>query len=204
MDVFICKLYKCKSYVRFHLYTFIVNILHIILDLYPLLLSFIAFVSYFVPPYKVNEGITCVSPCTSSFVDLSSFFQFDLSLSLLSLRSTHPKAYLGKGVLKKICSEFTGERPCESVISIKLFCNFIEITLRQLVSPFNLLHIFRTLFPKDTSGRLLLKSDCGTTFTPKLNLVIIIFTILVRLLQQVYVVSFLMFQSLSLSLYLQL
>ena len=105
--------------------------------------------------------------------------------------------YLGKGVLK-ICSEFTGEDLFRSVIAIKLLCNFIEITLRHGCSPFNLLHIFRTLFPQDTSERLLLKSDCGTTFTPKLNLVIIIFTILVRLLQQVYVISFLMFQSLCL------
>ena len=110
-------------------------------------------------------SITSVSSYTSSFVHLSSFFYLDLSLSLLSLRSTHPEVYLGKGVLK-ICSEFTGEDLCRSVIAIKLLCNFIEITLRQLVSPFNLLHIFRALFPKDTSGRLLLKSDCGITFTP--------------------------------------
>ena len=35
------------------------------------------------------------------------------------LRSSHPEVFLGKGVLK-ICSEFTGEHPCRSVISIKL------------------------------------------------------------------------------------
>ena len=34
--------------------------------------------------------------------------------------------------------------------------NFIEITLRHGCSPVNLLHIFRTLFPKNTSGWLLL------------------------------------------------
>ena len=33
---------------------------------------------------------------------------------------------------------------------------FIEITLRDGCSPVNLLHIFRTPFPKNTSGRLLL------------------------------------------------
>ena len=38
----------------------------------------------------------------------------------------------------------------------KLLCNFIEITLRHRCSPVNLLHIFRTLFSKDTSGELLL------------------------------------------------
>ena len=34
--------------------------------------------------------------------------------------------------------------------------HFIEITLRHGCSPVDLLHIFRTLFPKNTSGRLVL------------------------------------------------
>ena len=42
--------------------------------------------------------------------------------------SSPPEVFLGKGVLK-ICSKFTGEHPCQSVISIKLLINFIEITL---------------------------------------------------------------------------
>ena len=63
-------------------------------------------------------------------------------------RSNRPEVSLGKGVLK-ICSKFTGERPCRSVILIKL--------LRYGCSPVNLLHIFRTPFPKNTSGWLLLK-----------------------------------------------
>ena len=37
-----------------------------------------------------------------------------------------------------------------------LLCNFIEITLRHGFSPVNLLHIFRTPFPENTSGWLLL------------------------------------------------
>ena len=73
-----------------------------------------------------------------------------------SFRSSHSEVLLGKGVLK-ICSKFTGEHPCRSAISIKLLCNFIEITLRHGRSPVNLLHIFRTLFSKNTNGRLLLK-----------------------------------------------
>ena len=56
----------------------------------------------------------------------------------------------------KICSKFTREHPCRSVISIKLLCNFIETTLRHGCSPENLLHIFRTPFTKNTSGWLLL------------------------------------------------
>ena len=39
--------------------------------------------------------------------------------------------------------------------SVKLLCNFIEIT--HGCSPVNLLHIFRTRFPKNTSDELLLK-----------------------------------------------
>ena len=42
--------------------------------------------------------------------------------------------FLKKDVLK-ICSNFTGEHECRSVISIKLLCNFIEITLRHRCSP---------------------------------------------------------------------
>ena len=40
--------------------------------------------------------------------------------------------------------------------NIKLESNFIEIALRHGCSQINLLHIFRTRFPKSTSGRLLL------------------------------------------------
>ena len=41
---------------------------------------------------------------------------------------------LSKSVLK-ICSKFTGEHLCRSVISIKWLCSFIEITLRHECSP---------------------------------------------------------------------
>ena len=64
-----------------------------------------------------------------------------------------------RGVLKnrcsQICSKFTGEHPCRSVISMKLQSNFIEITLRHGCSPINLLHFFRTPFYKNTSRWLL-------------------------------------------------
>ena len=43
-------------------------------------------------------------------------------------RSSPLGVFLRKGALK-ICSKFTGKHPCQSVISIKLLCNFIEITL---------------------------------------------------------------------------
>ena len=73
-----------------------------------------------------------------------------------STRNSCPEVFLRKGVLN-ICSKSTGEHPCRSVISIKLLCNFVEIALRHGYYPVNLLHIFRTPFPKNTSGWLLLK-----------------------------------------------
>ena len=45
-------------------------------------------------------------------------------------RSSYPEVFLGKGVLK-ICSKFTGEHPCWSVILITLLCNFTEIALQH-------------------------------------------------------------------------
>ena len=75
-------------------------------------------------------------------------------------RSSYPEVFLRKGVLK-ICSKLTGKHQCRSVISIKLLWNFIEITLRHGCSPVNLLHIFRTPFPKNTSEQLLLCMSLG-------------------------------------------
>ena len=70
-------------------------------------------------------------------------------------RNSFLKVILGKAVLK-ICSKFTEEHLCQSVISIKLLCNSIEITSRHECSPVNLLHIFRTPFAENTYGGLLL------------------------------------------------
>ena len=70
-------------------------------------------------------------------------------------RRSHPEVLPEKDVLK-IYSKFTGEHPCLSMTSIKLQSNLIEIALRHGCSPINLLHIFRTPFTKNTSGRPLL------------------------------------------------
>ena len=71
--------------------------------------------------------------------------------------SSLPEVFLGKHVLK-VCSKSTGDNPCRSVISIKLLCNFTEITLRNECSPVDLLYIFRTPFYQNTCGGLLLIS----------------------------------------------
>ena len=65
-----------------------------------------------------------------------------------SFRSSLSEVFLEKAVLK-ICSKFTGEHPCRSVISIKLQSNLIEIKLRHGCSAVNLPHVFRTLFTKN-------------------------------------------------------
>ena len=75
-------------------------------------------------------------------------------VSIRKLLIEKPKA----AILQPFCSKFTGEHPCRSVISIKLFCIFIEITVRHGCSPGNLLHIFRTPFSKSTSEWLLPKN----------------------------------------------
>ena len=72
-------------------------------------------------------------------------------------RSNPPEVFLEKAVLK-ICSKFTREHPYQSVISIKFRCNFIELKLRDLHSPVNLLHISGKPFDKNTCGGLLLSS----------------------------------------------
>ena len=82
------------------------------------------------------------------------FKHFELKRDIRS----RPEEFLRKGVLK-ICSQFTGEHPCRSPISKKLQSNFIEITLRHGCSPVNLLHVFRTPFLKNISGRLPLKES---------------------------------------------
>ena len=69
-------------------------------------------------------------------------------------RSSPSEVFLAKTVLK-ICSKFTGEHPWRNVIPINSK-NVIQITFRHGCSPVNLLHIFRTPFPKNNSGGLLL------------------------------------------------
>ena len=82
---------------------------------------------------------------------VSSFWSRTVSRS----RNSHLEVLL-ENVVLKICSKFTGEHPCQSVTSMNLLCNFIELTLRYKCSPVNFLHIFRTPFNKNASGWRLL------------------------------------------------
>ena len=78
-----------------------------------------------------------------------SFYWSYRQVSILRISSS--EMFCEKSALK-ISSKFTGEQPCRSVISIKLFRNFIEITICNGCYPVNLLHIFRTPFSKNISG----------------------------------------------------
>ena len=78
-----------------------------------------------------------------------------ISRTQSNVKSSPPYVLLQKGVLK-IRSKFTEERSYRSVISVKLLSNFTETTLQHGCSPVNLPHIFRTHFPKNISGWLLL------------------------------------------------
>ena len=82
-------------------------------------------------------------------------FVWSSSHSIIIFRSSHPEVFLEKGVLK-IRSKFTGEHTCRCVIPARFLCKFIEFSFWHGHSPVNLQHIFRTPFPKNTSGWLLL------------------------------------------------
>ena len=99
--------------------------------------------------------------------DKSSVKIWILTSPFKGYRSSRPEVFLRKGVLK-ICSKFTGEHPCRSVISIKLRSSFIEIALQHGCSPVNLLCIFRTPFPRNTSRLLLLGLRTQQGFIPKI------------------------------------
>ena len=68
---------------------------------------------------------------------------------------------------------------CFETNRIKLVTNhnFIEITIQHGCSPVNLLHIFRTPFPKNTSAWLLLKSEMRYFFPYDDNIFLLKFAV---------------------------
>ena len=94
--------------------------------------------------------------CQQWFEQVSLKIQFYMR-NLAIVRSSHEEIFL-RNVVLKICCKFTGDQPCQCVISLKLQSNFIEIKLRHLCSLVNLLHIFRTTFHENASEWLILNS----------------------------------------------
>ena len=62
---------------------------------------------------------------TLSMCDYISVLVISIFLGVKMIRSSRPKLFLKKDVLK-ISSKFTGEHPCQSAILIKLQSSFIE------------------------------------------------------------------------------
>ena len=85
---------------------------------------------------------------------------FPCKTALSKARNSHPGVFLRKGVLK-LCCKFTGEHSCREVIWI---WNFTEIALQHRWFPVNLLHIFITPFPKNTSGGCFWKANVKTNW----------------------------------------
>ena len=77
---------------------------------------------------------------------------FEVIFKSAVFRSSHPEVFLPKRCSKNMQQIYrrTPTPKCD------FNSNFIEITLRHGYSPVNFLHIFRTPFLKNTSGRLLL------------------------------------------------
>ena len=106
-------------------------------------LNFSVCIMVFIACFKKNIFCFCYIEC--KFIGVKPKGNSVRSLSRVLLmavigRNSRPEVFLGKGVLE-ICSKFTGEYPCRSVITIKLQSNFIEITLWHGCSPENLLFI---------------------------------------------------------------
>ena len=66
----------------------------------------------------------------SQVLDCLCSVQLRFRNEILFYRSSLPEVISGKSV-REICSKFTGEHPCRTVIPKKLLCRFIEITLRM-------------------------------------------------------------------------
>ena len=77
-------------------------------------------------------------------------YKINKTLWLITCESSPSEVFLGK-VVQKLCSKFPEENPYRSMQS-----KFIDIIIRHGYSPENMQYIFRTLFPKNAFGGLLL------------------------------------------------
>ena len=125
--------------------------------------------------------IHCHSLYHSSFVIIrchsSHSLSFVVPLVVIPCHSIYPVFFIidqetlfqkqsSRGVLGKRCSEDMQQIyrrvPMPKCNFNEVACNFIKITLRHGCSPVNLLHIFRTPFPRNTSEWLLMYLSCLT------------------------------------------
>ena len=113
--------------------------------------------------YPLSNPFLLQYYCSVKYRKIKMKVKKEKSFSLLYI-----KKQPSRGVLRKRCSENMQQiyrrTPFRSAISIKLLYNFIEIGLQHGCSPVNLLHIFRTSFPSNTLGRLLLTLETAYNF----------------------------------------
>ena len=96
---------------------------------------------------KIHSAqIAYLFKCNKFFLKVIKLINIQIAISTRRINRSSPSQVFFQKSALKIYSEFTREHPCQSVISIKLQSNFIEITLRHGCSPVNLLHILRTSF----------------------------------------------------------
>ena len=114
-------------------------------------------------PHKAAR--ICLTYCQIIFT--KSFARTNTATSVVFGRSPS-KVFLERSGLN-ISRKFIVKHPCQSAISIKLQSIYIEITFRYGCSPVNLLLIFRTPFPKNASGGLLLYINLDKYHKIKLN-----------------------------------
>ena len=97
--------------------------------------------------YVSNPSCAVVEPCCCYVLLWKAFWDFYPGIA--RFRSSHPG-----GVLRKRSSENMQQIYRRTPMPK---CDFNKVALRHGHSPVNLLHIFRTPFLKNTSGRLLLQ-----------------------------------------------
>ena len=97
--------------------------------------------------FNVKDGVSKGGSRYNSWGEASALNACSLESKVKCVTRYGYQKQPSRGVLKKIvlklCSKFTGEHLCRSVVSITLLCNFIEIALRHGFSPVNILHIIR-------------------------------------------------------------
>ena len=111
---------------------------------------------------KIRKILRAVSEKTAWPINQRSVPTFRISMPWFSFFTMLPSSevFLEKGILN-ICFKFTREHLCRSLISINLLSNFTEIAPQHGCLLVNLVHIFRTSFPKNTSGGLLLNTTAS-------------------------------------------
>ena len=89
-------------------------------------------------------------------VSLVNVYKFQVDLFTFTKESLTTTSETSRGALKKRCSENI-QQTYRRTPKAKCDFNKVELTPQHEFYPVNLLHIFRTPFLKNTSGRLLLK-----------------------------------------------